>query len=104
TPDSLPRPRPGAGAALRRRGLWPSAPQVLRQRDLHRLACQPVAVDLHILQHALDVVAGLGERHALDPLHGIDAAAARIAEVTNPSPRPRRPGIVRRGRLDVLAI
>src|SRR5689334_6887538 len=37
------------------------------------------AVDLHVLHHALDVVARLGERDALDPVHGVDIGIAGVA-------------------------
>src|SRR5690606_35224018 len=36
-------------------------------------------IDDGVLQHALDIVAGLGERYALDPVDPVDAAVARIA-------------------------
>ena len=49
-----------------------------------RAAAETNAVDLKILQHALDVIARFGERDALDPVDRIDLRIAGIPIFRNP--------------------
>src|SRR6202043_2555572 len=47
-------------------------------------AAQAYAIDLDVLEDALDVVAGFRERNALDPIDRIDLGIARIAVAFDP--------------------
>src|SRR5262245_15488225 len=66
-------------------------------------AAEAHAIDLQVLQDALDVVAGLGERNALDPVDRIDARVARVAVALDPFLHPAGAGVVAREGEDVGA-
>src|SRR5437660_5982243 len=70
-----------------------AATQVSLDQDVGA-AAEAVAVDLHVLHHALDVVARLRERDALDPVDRIDLGIARVAEPSDPFPNAAAAGIV----------
>ena len=59
-----------------------------------RIVVEPGAIDLHVLDNALHVIARLRERDALDPVDRIDLRIARIAVLLDPFFRPPRAGIV----------
>src|SRR5262249_48602894 len=67
--------------------------QVGLDRD-PRAAAEPHAIDLHVLHHALDVVACLRERNALDPVDGIDLGVARVAVFADPFAHAAAAGVV----------
>jgi hypothetical protein len=58
---------------------------------------------LHVLQHALDVLARLGDRNTLDPVDRIDFWIARIAVLRDPVPGPAAADIVGNERQNVGA-
>src|SRR6516164_4042368 len=96
-------PEPECAAASVRGGV---AAQVAPQVGIggeRRLVAEARAIDLHVLHHALHVVAGFHERDALDPVDGIDLRVARIAEDRHPVLHAPAPGIVARERQDVVA-
>src|SRR5436309_2907304 len=80
-----------------------SAPQIARQREGERMIAETDAVDLEILEHALDVIARLGEGNGFDPIDDVDRFGARVAEIVDPLAHPRRPGIVGCDRQDIRA-
>jgi hypothetical protein len=59
------------------------------------------AIGLKILHHALHVVAGLGERDALNPVDCIDPGFARVAVLCYSSLNLAAPGIVAGERQEV---
>src|SRR5712691_9951711 len=71
--------------------------------DERRVVAEARAIDLHVLHHALHVVAGLHERDALDPVDRIDLGVAWIAKRADPLAHAPAPGIVGRERQDVVA-
>src|SRR6516165_2642024 len=76
-----------------RRRLHCAAMQVGLDQEL-RAAAETDAVDLKILQHALDVIARFGERDALDPVDRIDLRIAGIPILRNPFLYASAPGVV----------
>src|SRR3977135_2311141 len=67
------------------------APQVGVDGE-RRVIAEARTVELHVLHHALHVVAGFHERDALDPVDGIDLRVARIAELRDPLLHATAPG------------
>ena len=67
-------------------------------------AVETGAIDLKILHDALDVIARLGDRDALDPVDRIDLRVARIAKGGNPQAHAAAPGIVAGEGEDVGAV
>jgi hypothetical protein len=63
-----------------------------------------VAIDNQAFEDALDVVAGLAEGNALDPVDGIDRRVARVAVEANPTFRAVRSGVVGGQRQDIGAV
>src|SRR4051812_30744761 len=61
-----------------------------------RRALREGIVDDGVLEHALDIVAGLEEGDRLDPLHHVDAGKARVAVLGDPLPDVADAGIVAR--------
>src|SRR4051794_20406813 len=61
------------------------------------------AIDLQVFHYALDVIAGLGERDAFDPVDRIDARVTRVAIASDPFLYPAASGIVGRKCHDVGA-
>src|ERR1700733_3787449 len=59
-----------------------------------RIVAEAGAIDLHILDNTLHVVARFRNWDALDPVDRIDLWIARIAILLDPFLRPPRPGIV----------
>ena len=53
-------------------------------------------IDLDIGEHLGNVTAGFLDWNALDPVHGVDLGASRVAELANPLPRAAGAGIVAR--------
>src|SRR5215475_9239246 len=76
-----------------RRCLQSPAMQVGFDQEL-RAAAETNAVDLEVFEHALDVVARLGERDALDPIDRIYLRVAGIAIFRDPFLHAPAPGIV----------
>src|SRR5215471_10299260 len=74
-----------------------------RSRAAEGAAAEAHAVDLQVLQDALDIVARLRERYALDPVDRIDARIARVAVALDPLLHAAGPGIVAREGEDVGA-
>src|SRR5207253_1551432 len=62
-----------------------------RQR---RVVCKAGAIDLIVLHYALNVIARLHERNALDPVDRIDTWIARVAEALDPFLHSPAAGIV----------
>src|SRR3954468_1067020 len=99
-----------AGRAGPRRLYSDEAPLVRRRpatqiRLDHQARAAPElgAIDLHVLDHALDVVAGLGEGDALDPVDRINVRIPRIAISFDPLLYAAAPRIVGDEREDVGA-
>ena len=61
--------------------------------DEERVLAEPRAIDLHVLHDALDVVARLGERDALDPVDRVDGRIARVAIGLHPIATRRGPAL-----------
>src|SRR5262249_57539714 len=53
-------------------------------RHRRRALIETNPVDQQVLHHALDVVARLGKRDALDPVDGVDLRDARVAVLGDP--------------------
>src|SRR5207253_203958 len=83
--------RPGArtGSSVHRR-----ATSYVGVDGKRRIGAEARAIDLKVLHHALDVVAGLHERNALDPVDRIDFGIARVAEPLDPLVHAPAPGVV----------
>src|SRR6516165_2235686 len=59
------------------------------------------AIDLHIFEHALYVIACLGNRYALDPIDRINPRIARVAVLLDPLARAPWAGIIGNESQDV---
>src|SRR5262245_65172309 len=83
----------GATQATAGRALVLRAAAQIRLDEQLRAAAEANAVDLQVLEHALDVVARLGERNPLDPVDGIDLGVAWVAVFRDPLFHAPAPGI-----------
>src|SRR5262245_52521434 len=70
------------------------APTQIRLDQQPRAAPEANAVDLQVFEHALDVVAGLGERDAFDPIDRIDFRITWVAIFGDPFLHAATAGIV----------
>src|SRR5262245_22947390 len=72
----------------------------------HELAAatEARAVDLQVLHDARDIIAGLGDRDPLDPVHRIDMRIARIAVSGDPLFHAATPGVVAGESKDIGAV
>ena len=87
-PRDAARPWPASGAnSTRRRAMQVGL-------DRRGAGAEARAVDLQVLHDALDVVARLGERDALDPIDRVDLGIARIAVLRHPLLDPAAARIV----------
>ena len=59
------------------------------------------AIDLQVLHDALDIVARLGDRDALDPVDRVDLGIARVTMIGHPFLDPAAAGIVSGERHDI---
>src|SRR5690349_7403673 len=75
--------------------LYSLARQIIVTRNARRRAAGfERTVDLQVFQHALYVIARLGEWHMLDPVHRVFGVIARRAELPDPAAHIARAGIV----------
>src|SRR4051794_4991898 len=98
---------PGTRELVTPEALWQSlgggaAAQIGLDQEA-RTAAELRAIDLHVLEHALDVVARLGEWDAFDPVDRVDIRVARIAILFDPLPRAAASRIVGDERKNVGA-
>src|SRR6516225_12023707 len=68
-----------------------------------RVAAKPDAIDLQILEHALNVVARLVEGDRLDPVDDVDRLGPGVAEAVHPLPYSAGTRVISRDREDVGA-
>ena len=77
---------------------------VLDQQRHGGIVIETRAVDLQVFQHALDIVAGLREGDALDPVDRVDIGIARIAVILDPAAGAVGAGIIGGQRENVGAV
>src|ERR1700681_956588 len=92
----------GLGTARSVGGTGSAAQARLAQEAL--AAAEPRPIDLHVFDDALDVIAGLRKRDALDPVDRIDLGIARVAVTLDPFPDPAAAGVVAGECHDVGAV
>src|SRR6266404_3653452 len=69
-----------------------SASEIARQREGEGVVAEAHAIDLEVLEDALNVVSRFGEGDRLDPVDDIDVLCAGIAKIIHPLADARRPG------------
>src|SRR5207253_6281506 len=90
-----------AGRAAEHRLIGERAATDIRLDQELRAAAEADAINLQVLEDALDVITRLRERNAFDPVDRIDAGVARIAVALHPFLHPAGPRVVAGERHDI---